>query len=369
MFKRIFFTFFACATSCFASVIDSMTLEEKVGQILMVHFHGEEANHESRVLLQDLHIGNIIYYDWANGLHTPQQIKNLSQGLQKLAEESKQLFPLIIATDQEGGAVTRLNEGFTVFPGNKAIGETQNPELAKESAFVRGQEMLDVGINLNLAPVVDINNNPQNQVMKLRSFGETPTIVTTFALEAIRGYRAANMLSCLKHYPGHGDVAIDSHEELPALYKTREQLDTMELLPFAKLAKDADMIMTAHVMIPALDPIYCATLSPTILGILRKEMHFAGVIISDSLVMNGLLKNCSSIDEAVISAFNAGCDILLLGGKQLHGSSNGFELTVSDIQRIHSKLVESVKNGCITKERLDESLERILRLKQRIPQS
>lgn len=344
-----------------------MTLEEKVGQILMVHVNGEEANEDAKTLIQDLHIGGFIYYNWSNGLHSPDQVQKLSTGLQQLAMVSQRPIPLLISTDQEGGVITRLTKGFTVFPGNKALGMTGNPELAKESAFAMGQEMLAVGINMNHSPVVDVNNNPRNPLIGIRSFGENAETVISFGYNAIQGYHQAGVITVLKHFPGHGDVEIDSHELLPSLHKSKEQLWKMELLPFSELAQETDTIMTAHIMVPALDPIHCATLSPTILGLLRKEIGFNGVIISDSLVMEGLLKNCASIDDAAVRAFNAGCDIVLLGGKQLIGERVGFELKVPDIERIQKTLVAAVENNTISMERLNQSVGRILKLKEKIP--
>lgn len=140
-----------------------MSLEEKVGQILMVHFHGEVANDDAKILVQDAKVGSIIYYNWSNGLISPAQVQGLSAGLQQLAKENRIPIPLLIAADQEGGVVARLQSGFTSFPGNRALGETSDPNLAELSALAMGQELQAVGINMNLAPVVDVNSNPRIQ--------------------------------------------------------------------------------------------------------------------------------------------------------------------------------------------------------------
>lgn len=341
-----------------------MSLKEKVGQLLMVHFHGEEANQEAALLIQELHVGGIIYYTWANQLSSAAQVQNLSTGLQKLAK-----IPLIIAVDQEGGRVNRLKEGFTIFPSNLSVAKTNQSELAKRSAFAIGQELLSVGITMNLAPVVDINNNPDNPVIGSRSFGNTANCVTLFAEHALQGYRNAGIIASLKHFPGHGDVVVDSHQELPIVRKTKEQLDQLELFPFSQLASQADSIMTAHILFPALDSQNCATLSKNILtNLLREEIGFQGVIISDSLVMQGLLNNCSSIEEAAIRAINAGCDLLILGGRQLHAHSQ-LELTVERIQKIHQALLQAVETGVISQQRLEQSVQRILNLKNKYPLS
>jgi len=364
----VFFLFFFCfpnASFAFFSV-EEMTLEEKVGQILLVHVNGEEANDEAALLVQNIHVGGFIYYNWANGLTSPSQVFHLSRGLQKLAEQSRLPIPLFIAIDQEGGLIARLEKGFTVFPGNKALAQTENLQLAEECAFIMGQELSAVGINFNLSPVVDINSNPRNPVIGIRSFGETPQVVFSFAKNVLNGHKKAGIISCLKHFPGHGDIAVDSHEDLPLVKKTKEQLKKHELVPFTQLASEADAVMTAHLMIPALDAQRCATLSKTILTLLKEEMGFKGVIISDSLVMEGLLKNCSSIEEAAIEAFNAGCDIVMLGGKQLIGAHQNLELKVNDIQNIHRVLIQAVKNGRISEEKLNQSVQKILELKNRV---
>lgn len=337
-----------------------MTLEEKIGQLLMVHFNGTEANEEAVTLIQKVHAGGVIYYNWTNRLDSPEQVRSLSKSLQQLAS-----IPLLIAVDQEGGLVSRLNRGFTIFPGNMALGKTDDPDLAKAAAYAAGQELLAVGVNMNLAPVVDVNSNPRNPVIGIRSFGDCPKTVSIFARKAIEGYHQAGIITSLKHFPGHGDVEIDSHENLPTVNKSIEDLNEQELLPFFELSDLADTIMTAHIMVPSLDPENCATLSSDILSILRHRIGFQGVIISDSLVMEGVLKNCDySVENAAIRAFDAGCDILILGGRHLLKTGNGFELTASDVEKIHQALVNAVRSNRISEERVNQSVERILRLKK-----
>lgn len=363
-FQKIicFFIFFSPQPAfCF---LERMSVEEKVGQLLMVHFNGEEVNEEARFLIQELHVGSIIYYNWANGLHSPEQVLQLSLGLQKLAHNARLPIPLLIATDQENGPVTRLKQGFTLFPGNQEIGASGNPLLAEQVAFSTAEQLLSVGINLNLAPVVDISSSPHS-VIASRSFAKTPERVIAFARKALQGYHRAGMLTTLKHFPGYGTAEVDPHQDLPVVKKTRGELMTHELLPFFALAKETDSIMTAHLMVPALDPCNCSTLSKETLHLLR-EIGFEGVIITDSLVMESLLKSHSSLDEAILQAFLAGCDLLLLGGKQLIGSHLDLELTVKDVQRIHKKLVEAVSLGKISEERLNESVRRILILKSQL---
>jgi len=350
----------------FTATPKEMTLDEKVGQLLMVHFQGENANEAAADLINNAHVGAIIYYRWSNGLHNPGQVQALSSGLQQMASKTRLGIPLLIAADQEGGRVARFKEGFTQFPANMVLAATGDPNLVKQCALTTAQELMAVGVNMNLAPVVDVNNNPLNPLIGVRSYGSDPQTVVTHASKALEGYRQGGMLTSLKHFPGHGDVITDSHFDLPIVDKSRAQLDAMELLPFAALAPFADTIMTAHIMIPQLDPDHCATTSKTILNILRNDFGFQNPIITDSLVMEGILKLCQTPEEAAIASHLAGCDILLLGGKQLKDGDTKLELNVEDIKRIHQVLVKAVKDGRISEESINRSVERVLTLKRKI---
>lgn len=345
---------------CFAN----LSLEEKVGQVLMVHFYGEEANEDAKTLIQEVQVGGIIYFNWSNGLTSPEQIAHLSEGLQNLAGD----IPLLIATDQEGGKITRLKNGFTASPGNRALGQEFALEKTKELARIMGLEMKAVGINMNLSPVVDIATH-ENSPLAERSFGDDPEKVTLLGQMALEGYREAHIFTTLKHFPGHGAVDVDSHRDLPYCLKSLEEMELVELVPFKKLHPLADAIMTGHIVAKGLDEENCATLSERALkGYLRDTLHFEGVIISDSLGMEGILKTCQTVDEAAIRALNAGCDILLLGGAQLVEGDIHFEATVPDVKRIHKILCEAVREGKIKEERLDEAVGRILKLKDSVLQ-
>lgn len=361
-----FFLTILCFANCHASssVVNDMTTEEKIGQTMMVFFKGETVNSDANLLFEKAHIGNIIYYQWANGLHNPQQVQNLSNGLQKLARQQKLKIPLFISIDQEGGHVNRLNNGFTVFPSNEVIGQTNKPELAEKVAYAMGREMHAVGINMNLAPVVDINSNAQRTVLKERSFGSTAEKVTAFGKAALEGYRKAKIIATLKHFPGYGEASADPHLGLSVVSKSSEQLEQVELSPFKQLAPFADAIMTAHIVMPALDSKNCATLSKEIIeGKLRNQWQYKGLIISDSVVMEGLLKQCEVVEEAAVRAFLAGHDILIFGGKLL-GQKDTRDLSAEDIVKIHQYMVNAVKSGRIPQQRLNESVERILKAKE-----
>lgn len=364
MLRKIILLFFPLMSGISLSSVEEMTLEEKVGQLFIVQFHGEVANEDARLLIQEIKVGGFIYYNWANGLTSPEQVKNLSQELQELAKKNPKPIPLFIAIDQEGGIVSRLNQGFTVFPGNKALAMTGDPDLTEASAFAMGEEMKAVGINMNFAPDVDINTNPKNPIIGIRSFGDDPAVVCFLGKKALDGYHKAGVITTLKHFPGHGDVEVDSHESLPTIHKSLERLKQEELVPFMRLASDTDAVMTAHILVPALDNENCATLSAKTLGYLR-EIGFKGVIIADSLVMEGVIKQGHTVEEAAIRSLIAGCDILLLGGKLLAGEKRDYELNALDIQRIHRAIVEAVMSGRIPQKRVDEAVQNILTLKEK----
>lgn len=346
--------------------LSDLSLEEKVGQVLMVHFHGQEANEEARRLIQESYVGGVIYYSWANGLRDPEQVQHLSQSLQQLAKQTPHAIPLLIAIDHEGGRVSRLKQGFTLFPGNYALGQTEEWQWGTESAWRMGQELKAVGISLNLAPVVDVYTQPANPVIGIRAFSSDPLKVALWGKYALQGYKQAGVIAALKHFPGHGDVTVDSHEALPLVAKKREVLEEVEIFPFRKLASQAEVIMTAHLFIPALDAQECVTFSKKIVqDFLRNDLGFQGIAMTDSLAMEGILSQSPSVEEAALRSLEAGHDLILLGGKQLLASQQGLELTPQEIKRVHHFLVEAVKQGRLSEKRLDEAVNRLLSLKQR----
>lgn len=344
--------------------VDDLSLEDKIGQLLMVHFEGEEVNEDIIEQVQHARIGGVIYYTWSNGLTSPTQVRTLSLSLQKLAKE-KGLLPLFIATDQEGGAISRLGKGFTDFPGNGALGRCHDTELAYKTAYAIGKELKAVGINFNLAPVVDVNNNPQNPIIGVRSFGSSPDIVTIYGKEQLRGYLDSGVLACLKHFPGHGDVTVDSHIGRPRVNKHLHELQEMELVPFLEIGNEAPAIMTAHILFPQIDPVYPTSLSKKMTQqLLREKMRFEGVILTDSLTMGGVLQGATSVEDVAIEAFNAGSDILMIVAQDLE-TKIADERYVNNVINLSKKMVSAVRQGRISEERVNESVARILKLKER----
>ncbi len=334
-----------------------MSLEEKVGQLLIVHFHGERANSESDVLLNEAKVGGFIFYNWCNSLSSPKQVAELCTSLQ---QQNPSALPLFLGVDQEGGRVQRLKEGFFVAPSQR---ESAKQGTVAQTAETVAKELKTSGINLNFAPVVDVDSNPNNPIIGDRAYSNDPQVVAKCALAALKAYSEQNILTAIKHFPGHGDVTIDSHSALPRVDKSFEQLQKIELFPFRELLASAPMMMTAHIIFSDLDPDNPATFSKKILTeLLRDEWGYQGVVISDSLLMKALYSHCDTPEEAALTALLAGCDLICLGGKLLNESIQD-ELNLEDVLRIHRYIVASVRSGKYSEAALDKSIERIRRAK------
>jgi len=292
---------------------DSMALEERIGQTLMVGFPGTTATREVLELIQRYHVGNVILF--SRNVRDAEQVRTLTRHLQKAAREAGHVHPLLIAIDQENGIVQRLGEAATLFPGNMALGAIGSEEVASEVALATGRELKALGINMNLAPVVDVNNNAANPVIGVRSFGEDPQLVARLGSAMVKGYQDAGVISCLKHFPGHGDTAVDSHLALPLIAHSLERLEAVELAPFrGGIEAGAGSVMIAHVAFPALthDDALPATLSSAIIqGLLREKMGYGGVIISDCLEMQAI-SDTFGTEPAAVMALQAGVDLVLV---------------------------------------------------------
>ena len=357
-------------------LIENMPLKQKVTQMIMPDFRKwQEANQESP---QDLTKVNaevadaIDKYDFGGVILFAENVKEtkqtlaLTQDMQKAAIENKAnngKIPLLLAIDQEGGIVYRLGTG-TALPGNMAIGATNDPKLAKEAGQIIGRELSALGLNVDFAPVLDTNNNPQNPVIGLRSFSSDPNRVAYLGIPMMKGIQDYNVAVAAKHFPGHGDTAVDSHTGLPLVDKS--------LLPFKK-AMDAgvDLLMTAHIQYPQIEKdqvvsketgekIYVpATLSDDILtGLVRKKYGYKGVIVSDAMGMDAIAKNFGEV-EAVKMAIKAGVDLVLMP------TTLRSKADLSKIDTIVDAVVDAVKTGDISEERLNESVRRILTLKEK----
>ena len=329
------------------------SVEKDVGQLIMTYANpGEE-----EALIQELQIGGIIYYSWANDLTSKAKVKALSQKMQRLAKG----YPLLIGVDQEGGRVSRLSGDYYQLKSAREYGKAENPIMAFTEGCEMAKEMSETGINLNFAPVVDIGEGD-------RCYANDPEKVMDFASRISVAYWANGVFPCLKHFPGHGHASCDSHFQLPIVYKDREALDQCELFPYYRMVGLTPFIMTAHILFPELDPDYPATFSKKILtDLLRYEMGFEGIIITDSLKMKAAFDEEISMGEVAICAFEAGADILLIGGKLLIDADD--DEHVQEVKEVRDALIAAVQSGRISGERLRDSLERILLVKSSIATS
>jgi len=324
------------------------TLREKIGQMFMVGLGGEELTQEEKHLLIDYPFGGFILFK--HNLREPKQILSLCRVLW----ESKKALSPFIAIDQEGGRVHRLPASFTHFPPAAAVGRTGKSDLALRVGEATARELSAVGINLNFAPVLDVNSNPKNPVIGDRSLSSDPSEVTRLGGSIIQGLRGGGVIPCAKHFPGHGDTFQDSHIELPVVKKERALLESVELPPFVHACRNGvETLMTAHVLYPALDASAPATLSRRILAdLLRGELAYDGVVFGDDLEMQAISNNYP-LEEAVTLTVNAGVDVLMF----CHETANS--VAAFDFLRKQAEKSEQMKT------RVEESYQRIKKLKQR----
>jgi beta-N-acetylhexosaminidase len=337
-------------------MLSSMTIEEKVGQLFIVYFDGSTYSEALERTIRELHIGGIIIF--SPNISSLEDTVALINMAQLTATNSGAEVPLIVAIDHEGGAINRFGNEVTQFPSNMALAATGSVENAKDVARATAEELKALGINMNLAPVMDVNSNPDNPVIGIRSFSSNPAVVAQFGTVMIREFQANNMMATAKHFPGHGDTSVDSHIALPIVAHDRKHLDSVEFIPFkAAISVDIDAIMTAHVFFPAIDTISDtpATLSEAVLtDLLRGELGFNGLIATDSLGM-GAISQGYGIADAAAQAFRAGADLLMFG--------NDPGQTPAEQYPAYQNLLALVRNGTISQERLDASVRRILLVK------
>ena len=339
-------------------LISKMTLEQKAGQLLVIGFMGPKLTPELREMIEQHHVGSVILFSLNQNIESPQQIAQLNHDLQTAAVNSGHVG-LFICIDQEGGRVTRLfeNKGFTEFPSAMGIGATGKPGNAEHIARAIAVEMKALGLNVNFAPVLDVNNNAVNPIIGTRSFSSDPNIVAKFGVAFLKGLQSEGILAFGKHFPGHGDTGTDSHIALPSVPHDRERLAAIEFVPFkAAMQNDVAGIMTAHVTFPAIDPTekLAATLSPKILsGLLRDEMKYNGLLVTDSLEMGAIGESGYPPPKAAATALKAGADLLLF--------NKGFD----DHKKAIALIIAQVKSGEIPRARLDQAVKRILIAKEK----
>ncbi|MFF8671881.1 glycoside hydrolase family 3 protein [Streptomyces sp. NPDC015242] len=351
------------------ALISRMTLEEKVGQLFVMRVYGHSATAPDQAdidanlkeigvrtaaeLVAKYRVGGIIYFAWAHNTREPHQIADLSNGIQRASLGLPRGLPVLVSTDQEHGIVARVGEPATLFPGAMALGAGGSRRDARAVGRIAGAELRAMGIRQNYSPVADVNVNPANPVIGVRSFGADPRAVSALVAAEVTGYQGSGVAATAKHFPGHGDTNVDSHTGFPTITHSREVWERLDAPPFrAAIAAGIDSIMTAHLMVPALDPSGDpATLSrPILTGILRERLGYDGVVVTDSLGMEGVRTKYGD-GRVPVLALKAGVDQLL---------------NPPDLDLAWNAVLAAVREGELTEARLDESVLRILRLKAKL---
>ena len=355
-----------------AAALAGLTLEEQVGQLLVVEVFGDDATAPSASaqahnlarfgvatpaeVVSHHHVGGVTYFGHptvegagVSNVADPLAVAELSAGLQAAAAADSGVG-LLLGIDQEGGPVVRLRDPVTVFPAAQTIGDIGDPDLARRVAEVVGTELRALGITVDFAPVADVDSNPANPVIGVRAFSAEPDVASAMVAAAVQGFAAVDVAATIKHFPGHGDTTVDSHLELPTVTADLARLRDVELPPFvAGIAAGAPLVMVGHLAVPALDPSGVpATLSaPIVTDLLRGQLGFDGVVVTDGLQM-GALDGFGDDGEVAVRALEAGVDLLLLPG---------------DPAAVSQAILAAVDEGRLTPERIAASVERILALK------
>ncbi|MFE3774610.1 glycoside hydrolase family 3 protein [Streptomyces sp. NPDC059122] len=349
-------------------LIARMSPEEKAGQLFVMRVYGHSATDpdpadaaanrkeigvsNAAELIAEYQVGGIIYFGWAHNTRDPHQVADLSNGIQEAAAALRVPVPVLISTDQEHGIVARVGAPATLLPGAMALGAGGSVEDARTAGRISGQELFAMGVRQDYAPDADVNVNPANPVIGVRSFGADPQAVARMVAAQVRGYQGAGVAACAKHFPGHGDTDTDSHVGLPYIHHSAQEWERLDAPPFkAAIAAGIDSVMTAHIVVPALDPSGDpATLShPIVTGILRQRLGYDGVVVTDSLGMEGVRVKYGD-DRVPVLALKAGVDQLL----------NPPDLSVA-----HAAVVRALRDGELSEREVDAKLLRILLLKER----
>ena len=358
----------AAAEALARAQLRGMSLDQKIAQLFVVSVWGKSADEAHPTnqanygvdtpaqVVEKFGVGGVIYFNNSStdNVDNPAQMAAFSNGLQRAATSHNTRIPLIIAIDQEGGNVTRLESPATEFPASMAVGAGRSAADAKTVATLNGRELRAMGINQNFAPVADVNSNPDNPVIGARSFSSRPELASQLVAAEVKGYQEGGranqtVSSSAKHFPGHGDAATDSHHVLPNIDRTAEEWRAIDMPPFrAAIDAGVDSIMTAHITVPSLDDSGVpATLSrPILTGLLRGELKYKGVIVTDALGMGGA--NVFPPEEIPVRAIEAGVDQLLMP---------------PNLQLAIDSLKGAVESGRLTEKRIDQSVLRILLLK------
>lgn len=330
-------------------ILSKLSMDEKIGQLIIAGFEGTELNDEVVKLVDEYKVGGFILFS-RNILDENQTIKLLND-IKDL--NSKNNIPLFLSIDEEGGRVSRLPKSYVKLPEAAVFGKKNNKALSYELGKILGERVKALGFNMDFSPVLDINSNPKNPVIGNRAFGSNVETVVENGIEAMLGIKETNVISVVKHFPGHGDTSIDSHVNLPMVDKTKDELKSFELVPFINaIENDADAIMIAHILYPKIDSNPATMSSKIIDDLLRNELGFNGIVISDDMTMGAIVENYT-LEEAVLSFLKGGGDIALI----CHGYEN--------ILKAVESIKEAVRTGELPEEKINEKVYRILSIKEK----
>ncbi|UQZ83470.1 putative lipoprotein YbbD precursor [Paenibacillus konkukensis] len=332
------------------AVTDRMTTEEKLGQMMLFGVQGTALDAQTRKHITDDHVGGFIFY--SDNIKDTHQAWSLISDMRQANAGGK--LPLLLSADQEGGRVARLPKELPAFPTSLAVGKTEDPDYALRIGGMLGKALNAYGLNVDFAPVLDVNSNPNNPVIGDRSFGNSADTVSTMGIQEMKGLQGQGVISVVKHFPGHGDTSVDSHKDLPVVNHDINRLRSLEFVPFAEaIRQGADAVMVAHLLVTKLDPDVPSSLSRVIIqDYLRGELGFQGVVITDDLTMEAITKTMP-IGTAAVKAVQAGADIVLVG----HDPAQQ--------QAVLDALKKAAEDGTLSKEAIDASAARIVKLKQK----
>lgn len=324
---------------------------DKIGQLFVIGLRDKVLTQDEAEFIIKNNIGGVILF--SRNVDSPEQVHALCRQIQSLRHKSRDKLPLFIGIDQEGGRVARLSSSFTQWPSASYLGKLDSTSVAFKFALSMGAEMRAVGINLDFAPCVDVSTNPENKVIGDRALSRDPEQVAKLASALVRGYIKSGVIPCAKHFPGHGNTLIDSHDDLPIESADLERLRSVELVPFKKVFRARlDMVMTSHIQFPKIDPKLPVSLSEIFIKqILRGELRYRGLVITDDLGMGAIAKNFATPDVPVL-ALHAGCDILLY--------CNDFDAPAIALESVS----KAVRDHKITAKQIDESYNRVVSLKK-----
>ncbi|MDR7857268.1 beta-N-acetylhexosaminidase [Tissierella sp.] len=330
--------------------IKSMSIEEKIGQLIVVGFDGSSINEEAIEFIEDLKVGGFILF--SRNIIDENSVLGLLNNLKEA--NSNNDIPLLLSIDEEGGMVSRLPKSFVKLPDAMTVGNKNDEEISYGFGKMLGDRVKALGFNTNFAPVLDINSNPNNPVIGNRAFGTEVNQVVSSGIQVMKGIRESGVIPAVKHFPGHGDTNIDSHINLPIVRKDMDELKFFELLPFiSAIEEDVEMIMVAHILYPEIDKDYPATMSfEVIQRTLRDELGYDGVIVSDDMTMGAIVKNYT-LEDGVLQFIKSGGDIALI----CHGKDNP--------RKAVEKIADAVNSGELSEEDIDKKVYRILKLKDK----